>query len=122
MPTKKLGDYANYTVYVSERAWRAFPAYRRGTFLDAIETTILVEQPLPRMRERRCIRLEFNTAVKLQVIATLNKIHNPWLPASRGTRYGSGQLGLAIEAIGQHLAAKGNNFILRKKDDKTDSS
>lgn len=114
MPRYKAGDYSNYTVYVSDRAWRAFPAYRRGQFLDGLDAATIVEQPMPRIRDRRCIRLELNTAAKLEVIATLNKIRNPWLPSSTGTRYGSGKIGLAIEALGQALATKGNNFRIRK--------
>lgn len=110
MPLAKPGNFKIYQVCVSDRAWQAFPAYKRGTFLDGLKPDLIVEQPMPRIRPRRCLRLRIETAAKLEVIATLNKIRNPWLPTSTGTRYGTGKIGLAIEAIGQHLATKGRTF------------
>lgn len=108
---KKIGliliKKVNYQIHVSELAWRALPAYGRGEFLKNLPLDLIIEQPFPKLRQRRCIRLDIDTAAKLEVIATVNKLRNPWLPSSTGTRYGSGKLGLAIEAIGQHLAYKG---------------
>ena len=97
----------HYQIYVSERAWLAFPKYGRGKLLKSLPLNLKVAQPSPRLRTRRCLSLEFETAAKLEAIAINNNLRNPWNLNSTGTRYGSGRLGIAIEAIGQSLASQG---------------
>lgn len=107
MPLKDKNK-KQYQVYVSENAWRAFPPYRRWKLLSELPADLKVAQPEPKMRTRRCIILDLETAAKLEVISTLNHIRNPWSPNSTGNAFGNGKIGLAIEAIGQIIAKKGS--------------
>lgn len=101
MPLK--APMKNYQIYVSEQAWRAYPKYKRNDFLKGFQPELKVPQPSARLRTRRCLRLDEETAAKLEVICQLNDIRNPWLPTKIGTTYGNGRVGLAVEAIGQAL-------------------